>query len=175
MKTLKLHCIATLFFFGSFASYGQSKAWLSLDEDAFSIQYPSNWELNTSGQMGTSFILLSERSSTTDEFRENINLLVQDISQYNLNLDQFVKLSEEQIAKMITDSEISLNKRTKLNGKEFQQLIYTGKQGELSLIFQQYYSVIDGTAYVLTFTCHETEYESRKSEGAKILDSFNIK
>jgi hypothetical protein len=62
--------------------------WNSIDDSKYFINYPSDWELNNSGLMGTSFILFSPVSSSQDNFRENINLLVQDLSQYDLNLDK---------------------------------------------------------------------------------------
>ncbi len=33
--------------------------WKTLNQTSYSIQYPKTWELNQSGQMGTSFILFS--------------------------------------------------------------------------------------------------------------------
>ncbi|MBC8172388.1 MAG: hypothetical protein H7X71_00660, partial [Chitinophagales bacterium] len=49
--------------------------WKTLKEKNYSIQYPSTWELDQSGQMGTSFILFSSLEEKEDQFMENINLI----------------------------------------------------------------------------------------------------
>ena len=71
--------------------------WKSLSENNYSINYPDNWELNKAGQMGTSFILFSPLSSKKDNFKENVNLLVQDLKGHDLDLDKYVEISEGQI------------------------------------------------------------------------------
>jgi hypothetical protein len=60
MNQFKLLGLTSLFI--SLLSSGQTinrnpqmnqKEWNILDESGYSIQYPTNWELNKSGQMGT--------------------------------------------------------------------------------------------------------------------------
>lgn len=148
--------------------------WKSLTENNFSIHYPDNWELNKSGQMGSSFILFSPLSSEKDQFKENINLIVQDLSGHNLDLDKYVELSENQIKTMITDGNIIDNKRVTTETFNYQKIIYTGKQGILNLIFEQYYWVVENKAYVLTLTCEENEFDNYKTTGEKILNSFKL-
>ena len=89
----------------SLNSFGQIKEtnWKTINESTYSIQYPDNWELNTEKSMGTSFIIFSEQTSSEDKFRENINLIIQNLEGYNLNLDDYVAISEEQISKMVTN------------------------------------------------------------------------
>jgi len=74
--------------------------WKTLDQQDYSIQYPSTWELNQSKQMSTSFILFSPLESENDPFKENVNLLVQDISKYQIDLNEYTKISEGQIKTM---------------------------------------------------------------------------
>lgn len=145
----------------SLNSFGQNKetSWKTINDNTYSIQYPDNWELNISETMGTSFILLSQQTSSEDKFRENINLSIQNLEGYNLNLDAYVAISEEQILKMVTNGIIIESKRLNTNNTEFQKIIFTGKQGLFQLKFVQYYFVKDEKAYVLTFTCEEIQYE----------------
>ena len=49
-------------------------------ENEYSIQYPENWELNESKAMGTNFILFSPLNSKKDQFKENVNLIIQDLN-----------------------------------------------------------------------------------------------
>jgi hypothetical protein len=157
---------------------GCSKAaevWKSVNENSYSIQYPENWELNTSGQMGMSFILLSKQLSAEDLFRENINLIIQDLEGQNIDLDKYVELSEGQIKTLITNSNLMESKRQNENGSEFQKVIYTGDQGSYHLKFEQNYWIKNGKAYVLTFTGEIDQFDRYKEVGEKIMKSFRLK
>ncbi|MGE0587166.1 MAG: hypothetical protein AB7O48_01225 [Cyclobacteriaceae bacterium] len=164
--------IATLIFLVGFSGYAQNGEWKTLDENGYSIQYPSDWQLNKSPQMGMSFAILSKLTSEKDQFRENVNLLIQDLSGYDLDLDKYVEISENQIKTMITDGNLILSDRLKKDGKEFQKAMYTGKQGIFKLMFEQFYWVIGSKAYVLTLTCEENQFDVYKNTGEKILESF---
>ncbi|MFK7755880.1 MAG: hypothetical protein AB8B53_02990 [Flavobacteriales bacterium] len=148
--------------------------WDSLKESNYSIDYPANWDIDKSGLMGTSFILLSPLTSEVDDFRENVNLLVQDLSSYNMVLDDYVDISENQVRKMITDAEIILSQRLENVNGESHLLVYKGRQGVYELNFRQYYWVINKTAFVLTLTGKQSEVEEYIGLGQKILESFKV-
>ncbi|WP_353150171.1 hypothetical protein [Flavobacterium sp.] len=159
-------------------AFGQIKesSWKTIDESSYSIQYPENWELNVSETMGTSFILLSQQTSAEDKFRANINLSIQNLEGYYLNLDAYVAISEEQITKMITNGTIIESNRIIIENKtEFQKIIFTGKQGLFQLKFLQYYFIKDEKAYVLTFTSEASQYEKYNITAEQILESFLLK
>ena len=180
MKTIKLIGILSLII--NLTAFGQtveekngtSEDWSSLTEHNFSIDYPDHWELNTSGQMGTSFILFSPLSSGQDQFKENVNLLIQDLTGHDLDLDKYVEISEGQIKTMITDGEIVESKRMTTEALNYQKVIYTGKQGIYNLKFEQYYWVVGNKAFVLTLTCEEVQFDNYQETGEKILNSFVI-
>lgn len=147
----------------------------SISETNYSVQFPKNWDYISPGQMGTTFMIFSPVSSKEDQFRENVNLLIQDLSTHDLSLDQYAQISEKQIKTLITNSKIIENTKLKKNGLYFQKLIYTGTQGVLKLQFEQYYWVENKQAYVLTFTTEESEFENFKTTGENILNSFVLK
>ena len=149
--------------------------WKSLDEADYSIQYPDTFQLDKSGQMGMSFILLSKQTSQQDLFKENINLIIQDLSGQNINLDKFVEISEGQIMTMITDGVLIESQKLTKDNKKFQRVIYTGKQGQYDLKWQQLYWVENKKAYILTLTCEANQYENYLSVGENIMKTFTIK
>ena len=171
----KLQLIVILFLITNLTVFGQSNKWNSLNEKDYSIQYPEKWELKKSGQMGTSFILFSQLTSETDQFKENVNLIIQDLTGHNIDLNKYVEISEGQIKTMITDGNIISSNRFKNKGTEFQKVVYTGKQGIFILKFKQYYWVQNDKAYALTLTCEVNEFNNFKDIGEKMLDSFEIK
>ncbi|MFT4805631.1 MAG: hypothetical protein ACI9YE_002853 [Psychroserpens sp.] len=167
--------IGILFLIVNLSVFAQTNDWNTLNEKNYSIEYPSDWELNKSGQMGTRFILFSQLTSKNDQFKENVNLIVQDLTGHNIDLNQYVEISENQIKTMITDGNIISSERVKKDEKEFQRVIYTGKQGIYDLQFEQYYWVENSNAYVLTLTCEITVFTDFKNTGEKILNSFEIR
>ena len=182
MKTIKLTGILIITF--CFAACDQAndknnqlgsvEKWESLIENNFSITYPNNWELENPGQMGTNFILYSPIDSAKDNFRENINLLTQDLKGYNLDLDQFITISIEQIKTILTEGEMLESTKSTSNSLDYQKLIYKGKQGIYNLKFQQYIWVVQDNAFILTLTCEEDQFDNYLLVGKKILNSFKI-
>ena len=148
--------------------------WKELSESNYSIQYPDNWELNKSGQMGMSFIILSKQTSPQDQFRENVNLLIQNLQGQPINLDQYVEISEGQVKTMLTNGNLIESKRLNVNGSEFHKIIYTGDQGIYKLKFEQYYWVKNEQAYILTLTCELNQFDTYRITGEKILNSFRL-
>jgi len=152
-----------------------SAEWKLLIDDKFEIKYPSDWDVDKNGQMGTSFFLFSPLSDESDKFKENVNLLIQDLTGHNLTLDQFVELSNNQIKTMVTDGQIILSDRITDDEIEYQKIIYSGKQGIFDLKFEQFYWVLDDKAYVLTLTCENSQFNKYQKIGEEILNSFVIK
>jgi hypothetical protein len=149
--------------------------WKTLDGIDYSIQYQADWELNKSGQMGTTFILFSPLETSQDKFRDNVNLLIQDLSGHNLDLNKYAKISEGQVKTMITNSTLIESKRIKTGSVEYHRMIYTGDQGMFHLKFEQFYWVKNEKAYVLTLTCEQDKFSDFKEVGEAILNSFSFK
>jgi len=157
------------------SSYGQTKDWVTINKDRYSIDYPNDWEFNETEQMGTSFILFSPLTSEKDQFRENVNLLIQDLKGFNLDLDKYVEISISQIKTIIKNSKIIESKRVTNQTSNYQKVIYTGEQGNFDLKFEQYYWVVGEKAIVLTFSCEVNQFGAYQSVGEKILNSFRFK
>ncbi len=95
--------------------------------------------------MDSTFFLFSELSSEEDQFKENVNLKIQDLTGHDINMDQYVEISTGQITTMISEGTILESERKMENGIEFHQVIFTGKQGPFSLKFEQRYWIKDNT------------------------------
>lgn len=181
MKQFQVLVIPILFF--SLFVNGQTtslnsvlqKGWETFNDSNYSISYPENWEFNTNVQEGINFMILSRLSSSTDLFRENINLITQDLGGRNIALETYVEISESQVKKLIPNSNLIESSKKKKNGLEYQKVLYTGDQGGYKLKFEQYCWIKNGKAYVLTFTSEKDQFEDFKDVGEKILNSFSFK
>jgi serine/threonine-protein kinase len=141
----------------------------------FSIKYPSNWELNSEGKMTTSFILFAPLESAQDKFKENINLIIQDLSGYTIDLEAYTAISEQQLKNAVVNFKLVESKQIKNEKDTYHHIIYEGEQAGFKLHFYQQYRVKNNKAYVLTFTA-ELQSVKRFSEVAtKILNSFQLK
>ncbi len=149
--------------------------WKTLTESNYTIQYPATWELNQSKQMGTSFILFSPLESEQDKFKENVNLLIQDLTGNNIDLNKYTEISESQIKTIVTNSILIESKRVKTESGEYHKIIYSADQGIFHLKFEQYYWVTNDKAFVLTFTSEQSKFDGFKVTGEIILNSFKMK
>lgn len=183
MKPITLFALLVLL--NGFSLYGQTAQgrientvpadWKTLSESGYSIQFPESYDLDQSGNYGMSFMLLSKQTSNSDLFRENINLLIQNLAGQNINLDQYVAISVDQIQTMLDDGNLIESKRLRANNMEFQKVIYTGSQNQFNLKWMQYYWVKNDRAYVLTLTCEENQFDNYVGIGEKIMNTFKIK
>lgn len=173
MKNLLLSISFILASLFSISIYSQE--WKTLDMEDFSIEYPETWELHEPGMMGTIFNLFSPLSDEKDEFRENVNLVTEDISAHDIDLDEYVEISIPQLEKYIGKIKIKTSE-TLVNGDlTYHKLIFSGKNGGYKLMFEVYIYLLDGTAYVLTFTTEKNQFKDYKEIGEQILNSFLLK
>jgi hypothetical protein len=149
--------------------------WKEFDQTSYSVKYPSTWELDISGQKGTSFALFSPLESNKDKFQENVNLLVQDLTGQNVDLDRYTEISEAGIMTTFTNSTLLESKRIKDGNNEYQKIIFSGDKGIFHFQFEQYYWVMNDKAYVLTFTGEKAKFADYKTIGEEILNSFILK
>lgn len=149
--------------------------WETLDAENFTVQYPSTWQLDRSGQMGTSFILFSPKDSENDKFKENANLLIQDLPTQNFTLDQYAEASVEQIRTLVTNATLIESTRMRSGEEEFHKIIFLGDQGVYHLRFEQHVLIRQNKAYVLTFTCEADKFVDYSATATKLLNSFVLK
>lgn len=154
---------------------GVSEDWKTFDGANYSIQYPSGWELDQSGQRETSIILFSPFENESDKFIENVNLIIQDLSGYNVDLDKYIEFSEIQVKIVITNPSLIESSRIRSAKPEFHKMIYNGDQGIFRLKYEQYFWIVNQHAYILTLTCELSKYPDYKETGERILNSFVFK
>ncbi len=153
-----------------FAYFSNAQDWKKLSKAGYEITYPSSWELNESAG-AASFILLSSQENGNDIFRENVNLVEQDLTGMNLNLEKYTEISLSQVKQLIQNSKL-VSSNTVDN---HQEVIYEGDQANYRLKFLQYYWVIGNKAYVLTFTAQTTNFDKYLETGKRIMNSFTLK
>jgi len=142
--------------------------------DDYYIKYPEKWTV-VENDMGAAFFLIAPKSNENDSFNENVNLIIQDLTGTQIDLDGYVQLSENQIKSTIKEGTIIRSERLKSGSWEIQKIVYTGEINGFKLKLIQQCWVRNSKAYVLTFTAEQTAFEQYKLYGQQILNSFRFK
>lgn len=151
------------------------EGWKVIDEADYALQYPGDWELNQSGAMGTQLVVLAPLASDEDQFRENVNMVTEQLPSSDITLDQYSELSLGQLERGINDFQMLENERVDGSPYPYHRMVFTGSQGIYELKFEQHYRVVADKAYVLTFTGEIAQFDAYADLGHQVMGSFVIK
>jgi len=149
--------------------------WKNIETDQYKISYPGDWSKTKNGYMNTELFIFSQADSDSDNFRENVNLIIQNLHGLNMTMDKFVEISEQQVKTMFTDAKIIVSERLKNNNIPYHRLVYQARQGKFQLKFVQYFFIFKQKAFILTFTSEKAQFDNYYPVAKKILNSFRIK
>lgn len=153
------------------------EGWKSFKIGNVQMDYPKEWELDESGQMMTTFILFADVDDESDLFKENINLIQQDLAEYDMQgmtLKQYVDLTLAQLPAYMQNYALIGQREETRNGLTYHELVYKGEQGSFTLQFKQRLYLINDVAYILTFTAEEERYSAYDKLSGDILNAFTI-
>ncbi|WP_143569788.1 hypothetical protein [Tenacibaculum agarivorans] len=159
-----------LLFVVTMVCYAQDD-FIKYEKNNYEISYPKSWQLDTTGQMDSSFILFSGLDAD-DKFNENVNLTIQNLKGKDFTMESFVELSLSQIKRMIPNGKVIENSFNA--AKNRQEVIWSGDIQQ-ALKFKQYYYFKDEKAYILTLTTLPETFLQFETTGNNILNSFQLK
>lgn len=149
--------------------------WKTLQDSLFTLQYPSTWEMNHTGQRGLSFVVISPLEGETDKFRENLSFVIQSMKADDSTLEDFVEDNTSQILDMIDNSKMLKNEEKMIGDIKYREVVYTGVQSNIELINTQRYIFHGDDAFVFTFTRIAGGNSAFETEGVKIMNSLKFK
>jgi Ni/Co efflux regulator RcnB len=159
--------------------------WQTLNRNNYSVKYPADWDLQQSDNKETGtivnatvryqFAVLSQLESPQDQFRENVNLVIEDLDGKKLDLDEYSRLAENQLKTMMKNCKILEQKKVNKGVRPYFKIIWTWDYQTVPLKVEQYTWLLDGKAYILTFTSEQTKFAQFQQVGEKILDTFTLK
>ncbi len=147
----------------------------SFGPQVFMIEVPEQWEINNVANVGTVFIALTPADNKDDAFSENINLVTQDLTGKNVDLQYYIEYSEAQIEKYITDVEALQGKYIEIAGLPSYELEYFGRQGGMMLKFKQHFWIVNEIAYILTTTIEKDKLNIYEPTMSTIMNTFRFK
>jgi hypothetical protein len=144
----------------------------TIESKEYYMFYKSNLELDESGKNGSTFFLYTKKTSTNDDFVENLNLIIQNLDGMNIDLNKFVAISDNQIK---TNGNLIESKRILSKHHEYHRYIFEGKMNNFELKFLQFDFVKNNKAYVLTYTAKKKDFETYLPQMEESMNSFTLK
>ncbi len=153
------------------------KDWNILEQDNYAISYPKDWQ--SSDQKPEPFIqfflLSDEKSQKEDEYRENINLKLENLSGQEMELEAYAKISLDQIRSQMPGSQVISNEVIKINNLEARAVIWSAESNNgIVLKFKKTFLIHNGKAYIITFSSTEAEYDKYIKIADRIINTFNL-
>jgi len=166
------------FVLGTFL-YSQTGIWKMFENEKYSLQFPTGWKIQEINDdlknAGIEFLAMADKENAQDIFRENVNLLVENIKDATIDLKTYAQKSEDAIKKSIIELKRFHKKTIMLPSGECYVFQYHGKQSSLYLFWYQVVWVKNSTAYILTLTSDEKSHWDFKRAFEVIAQSFMIK
>ncbi len=155
---------------------GEKPVWATIADPEFTIRYPPNWTLDQTGLFGSSFFLYAPLEARNDTFRENFNLIINDLREFpGIPLAEMAEGARQQIVSIIKDVKVLEFKEMPDGFDKYYQVEYTGTQGKFKLHWRQHYWLVHNHFYVLTFTAEETDYKRYLPLAEEVFRSFFLK
>lgn len=140
----------------------------------FQIAYPASWRC-VEGFMGTAVIFTSPLAYANDQFSENVNIVVEDISAYpGITLEQYEEISLNQLAALMTGFNLVGQSDTVVSGFPAKVIEYECQQGIYQLKYMQVFVLASNRAYVFTFTAEESQFAHYANIAKAMLGSFTF-
>ena len=170
----KFTLIFTAILLAAAAFSQQATAVTSYAKNDYKIQYPEVRRLDTSRLMGTELFIFAPLENATDQFSENVNLLIQDLTGRNINLQKYKEITDKQLTDLATDGKSIESAVVKKDNRSYYKTIYTMTQGKLKLKISSICFIKNEKAYLVTFSAEADKYEQYKKTGEGILSSFVV-
>jgi serine/threonine-protein kinase len=151
--------------------------WLNYKDDnnKFSISYPETWDKNINNGM---VVFFTKKENQEDLFRDNINIIVQNLSNQPLTLEEYTNLTKQQVINEVGASAIQSTNDVILAGQKAKEMIYiipkNPLRNQLDLKIRQVWFIQNNKAYLLTYTAEKDKYEKYLQEVLKIDASFKL-
>ncbi len=167
-------CVSLMIVAPGFSQKSSSSEFTDFSEKNYKLQYPASWTLDTSKSIGPAIFFFSPLENAEDKFRENVNVLIQDLRGEDINLSRYKEITDKQVNDLATDGEILESSISRKNGQEFYRITYVMSQGKFRVKITSVCLIQNEKAYLSTFTAEVDKYDAYKKMAEQILASFKV-
>ena len=167
MRKYFLLVVCLIFGLETFLLSQNSSEWKTVEFKNYTISYPADKRLTKDNQEGTFTLYLNQR--------DNLTMVVDDLSGYNLSLGEF---SSQYIENLQSKYNVTVlqNTRTTVNNQPCQKIIcsFDDGHGEIQLKNMYYILVKNNWAYTFSLTCEPSHFDELKPIAQKVANSFKF-
>lgn len=156
--------------------YSKQYRLLSYDNSrvGFSLKYPVTWSFGEDIN-GAAAIFYSPKENALDTFRENVNVVVQDLSVKPMDLEEYTKTAIIQMQAVFeTNLQIIDSSPIMVANEPGHQFVFIGKGPDGEIYYLCRWTVVGTSAYVLTYTGKSLGYPKHLAQARRIMKSFRI-
>ena len=140
----------------------------------FKIEYPRDWT-REENQNGAAVIFYSPLDNKLDYFRDNVNIVVQDL-QKPMTLSEYSDLAIKQMEGVFTTNfQVTESVVATLSGRPAHKLVFTGKGPDTELKYYIVWTLDETKAYQVTYLAFPSAYEKYLPKVEKMISSFRLK
>jgi len=162
----KIFFLVSLIFSLCVNCYGQDMAIYKSPYFNFTVEYPADWETRElSGIVG----FISPQENVNDDFSENVNIVVEGLSQNPMTLEQYMDASLVNAEKMIPNFKLLNKGNATIDNNDARYIVYTG-EGKFKI--KAYTLIMNYKAYTLTYIAKESDFDTYLSKAEAIMKSF---
>lgn len=159
-----------LYFIG--ARYGYEK--YEDPKAGIRIMYPRQWKV-IPNLGGTLVVFESPRENELDIFKENVSIVMQDLSEDRMNLKDYSETAMRQLLLTFKgDIEVITAEQHRLSGKPGFIFIYQNKSGDARFKNVSIWTIKDMRAYQVNYTGFASQYDRYKNRLGQMIRSFKI-
>ena len=138
------------------------------------IKYPDNWNKQEESNAITKEVVqfISPKESDADKFQERLIVTVEPTS--NKTLDEYTKLSKQEILKLDKNAKIAQEGESTLAGKNGYRVVYTTKEGNEELKKLNVWTMKNDKAYLITYEAEAGKYEKFLPVVEKMIKSLEV-
>jgi hypothetical protein len=140
----------------------------------FSINYPGNWELNAQLVPGIYFQVFSPKESPNDQFRESLNIVIEDLNGKQVSEQQYIEATKKNLLFNVKDYHLQKVGETMMGSYKAYEIIYSGKLNMYNLKFRAVISIFEKRAFVATYSSDIISYDKFYPEITKIINSIRL-
>ncbi len=139
------------------------------------LTYPANWRTKEQPGPGALVGFLAPKENASDTFAENVIVSVTDLAGRSITVREVADLWWQQ---SVTDlgGTATLGERTEttLSGAPAEALTYTAQSGKISGKGRAVVGIVNGKAYVVSYTAEVASFDTFLPDAQRIFDSFRV-
>lgn len=146
-------------------------------ENGYSFSYSTEWEQQSvNGQI---VFFLKQKKNAKSSFKNNINILIQDLSKNPMNLESYHRLTKDQIKQALSLNTVESESSISVSGFLAKEIIYSipqdlAKGRYVDLKLKQVYFIKNNTAYLITYTALKGEFEEYLRSANMVFNTYKV-